>query len=125
MAAGARIRHDRSRKSVPFERETDVIIRPYARLAATLFLATTLLAACKSRQPDLTVLAASPEQITYEVMIESALFSSTRAPTPNEVIAAAEKHCAQYRKKAVFVRVVQRATNIQNITYDCVTPSPK
>ncbi|MGE0093507.1 MAG: hypothetical protein AB7T40_03050 [Alphaproteobacteria bacterium] len=103
----------------------DVIIRPYARLAATLFLAMTLLAACKSRQPDLTVLAASPEQITYEVMIESALFSSTRAPTPNEVIAAAEKHCAQYRKKAVFVRVVQRATNIQNITYDCVTPSSK
>ncbi|MCX7356375.1 MAG: hypothetical protein NTY59_16460 [Alphaproteobacteria bacterium] len=87
-----------------------------------LLLATTLLAACKSRPPDLTVLTESPEQITYEVMIESALFSSTRAPTPKEVIAAAEKHCAQYKRKALFVRVVQGATNIQNITYDCVAP---
>ncbi len=102
-----------------------VIIRRYACLAAALFLATPLLAACKSRPPDLTVLAESPEQITYEVMIESALFSSTRAPAPSEVIAAAEKHCAQYKRKALFVRVVQRASNLQNITYDCVTPSSK
>ena len=82
-----------------------------------------MLAACKSRPPDLTVLASSPEQITYEVMIESALFSKTRAPTPAEVISAAEKFCGQYKRKAVFVRVVQRATNMQNITYDCVAPS--
>lgn len=88
--------------------------------AAALLLATVSLAACRNRPPDLTVLAASPEQITYEVSIDSPLLTSTRAPTPNEVIAAAEKHCAQYKKKALFVRVVQRATNIQNITYDCV-----
>lgn len=124
MAAGVQIRHDRSRKSAsaPFERGTGVITRRYARLAAALFLAAPLLAACKSRPPDLTILAASPEQVTYEVLIASPLFSSTRAPTPNEVIAAAEKHCAQYRKKAVFVRVVQRASNMSNITYDCVVP---
>lgn len=125
MAVGAQIRHDRGRKSasVPLERGTELIIRRYARLAAALLLATTLLAACKSRPPDLTILAESPEQITYEVMIESALFTSTRAPTPSEVIAAAEKHCARYKRKALFVRVVQRATNIENITYDCVAPS--
>ena len=124
MAAWTQIRHDRSRKSAsaPFARGTEVITRRYARLAVALLLATALLAACKSRPPDLTVLTQSPEQITYEVMIASALFSSTRAPTPNEVIAAAEKHCAQYKRKALFVRVVQRATNIQNITYDCVAP---
>ena len=122
MAAGALIRHDRGRQSEPLEPEADAITRRYARAAAALFLAAAFLTACKSRPPDLTVLAASPEQITYEVMIESALFSSSRAPTPNEVIAAAEKHCAQYKKKAVFVRVIQRASNIQNITYDCVGP---
>lgn len=90
--------------------------------AAALFLGMTVLAACKSRPPDLTVLAASPEQITYEVSIESPLLTSTRAPKPNELIAAAEKHCAQYKKKALFVRVIQRAGNMQNITYDCVAP---
>jgi len=84
----------------------------------------TLLVACtKSRPPDLTVLASSPEQITYQVLIESPLFSKTRAPTPTEVIAAAEKFCAQYKRKALFARVVQRATNMQNVTYDCLDPS--
>lgn len=102
-----------------------VIPRRYPRMAAgaaALFLGMTVLAACKSRPPDLTVLAASPEQITYEVSIESPLLTSTRAPKPNELIAAAEKHCAQYKKKALFVRVIQRAGNMQNITYDCVAP---
>lgn len=91
-----------------------------AVIAATLALAASLLAACKSRPPDLTVLASSPEEITYETPIESPLFSSTRAPKPAEVVAAAEKFCAQYGKKAKFVRVVQRASNMQNVTYDCV-----
>lgn len=123
MAAGAQFRHDRSHGSV--ESETAAISRRRAQLAASavaLFLATGILASCKNRPPDLTVLTSSPEQITYEVSIESPLFSSTRAPTPNEVIAAAERFCAQHKKKAVFVRVVQRASNMQNITYDCMGP---
>jgi hypothetical protein len=122
MAAGVLIRHDRGRQSKSLAPEADAISRRYARLAVAAVFATALLAACKSRPPDITILAASPEQITYEVSIQSPLFTSMRAPTPNEVIAAAEKHCAQYKKKAVFVRVIQRATNIENITYDCVTP---
>lgn len=93
-------------------------------LTIVLLMVTFMLSSCISgRPPDLTVLASSPEQITYEVMLESALFSRTRAPTPLEVTAAAEKFCVQYKRKALFVRTVQRAANMQNITYDCVAPS--
>ncbi len=123
MAARVQIRQNRNRDLVLTQREAPAITRRYARLAAALLLATSVLAACKSRPPDLTVLASSPEEITYEVMVESPLFSKTRAASPAEVIAAAEKHCAQYKRKALFVRVVQRATNMQNVTYDCVAPS--
>lgn len=125
MAEGLRFQNDLSCMTIstPREQEATVITRPYVRVAAAaLVLVMTALAGCKSRPPDLTVLTASPEQITYEVPIESPLFSGTRAPAPKEVIAAAEKYCAQYRKKALFVRVIQRATNMQNITYDCVAP---
>ncbi len=81
-----------------------------------------LLAACRNRPPDITILSASPDQITYEITKESSLLGSTRAPKPAEVVEAARMHCAQYKKKAVWVRVVQRATNMENVTYDCVAP---
>ena len=124
MAARAQIRQDRRRELVLPQRETRAITRHHARLAGALLLATFVVAACtKSRPPDLTVLASSPEQITYEVMVESPLFSKTRAASPAEVIAAAEAFCAQYKRKALFVRTIQRATNMQNVTYDCVAPS--
>lgn len=82
-------------------------------------LIAAFLAACSDRPPDLTVLIASPASITYSTHKESSLLGSTRAATNQEIAAAAQKHCAQYGKTAVWVRTITRASNMESVTYDC------
>jgi hypothetical protein len=91
-------------------------------MAAAVFLSVFLPACMRSRPPDLTILTESSEQIIYEVPIESPLFSKARAPSQTEIQQAAQAHCAKYHRKAVWVRVIQRSSNMQNITYDCRDP---
>lgn len=123
MIAPLSTRHNRYAHRI---RESATIRSPRSNLrvaAVAVVVLTGLLPACtKSRPPDLTVLSESSEQISFEVPIESALFSKTRAPSQAEVQQAAQAHCAKYRRKAVWVRVIQRSTNMQNVTYDCRDP---